>query len=174
MRRPSVCVSRAQLSLTTTTSPPLSFPTTQPVTVPDGNAINEPSFQAFLDFTRATAHNSQPASLTAGAHVQLLTMVHPPPNVAAGSYKPGDRLRGTVDTIRVVVDLENAQSAFPFVVGGPSLAAPASLGTDKQVAVSEARLGWRRGFDECGLMLTNDVDVEEKKHFWEQVWGPSL
>lgn len=53
-----LCVSRAQLSLTTTTSPPLSFPTTQPVTVPDGNAINDPSFQAFLDFTRATAHNS--------------------------------------------------------------------------------------------------------------------
>ena len=117
--------------------PPFHF---QPVDA-SGNSLNDPQFQAFLNFTRNAAKNGQPASLTAAAHVQLLTMVKPPPNVAAGTYKPVNRLRGTDDVIRVIFDLENAQSAFPYVVGGPSLAAASSLATDKQVAVTEAAFG---------------------------------
>lgn len=106
-----------------------------------GNAVNDPQFQAFLDFARAEVKAAQSPDLTASAYTQLLTMHKPPPNVAAGSYKPQPRVRGSVDVIRVVFDAENVQSAFPYVAGGPAGAAVGQAAVDADVAAKEAVVG---------------------------------
>ena len=83
----------------------------------NGNAINDPYFQQYLNYQHSSTDNGLPASFAAQAFAQLLTASEPEFNVIVGSEDEPYATQGQNDAVRQIGLKEMQESAIPWVAG---------------------------------------------------------